>query len=155
MEITRALLGVVAPSGGYRALSDLQRRALKAIETHGQWDRNGDAIVNFSLGGNAYGLPSELEDFLSFVQAAEAAARGETVDWKPWGRPKVRERVDPEVAAQFVILFAVPLVLWLVIGVLDQFLLPKSPYGWGWLSFLTLGLGVSIYFLRRLSSPRM
>lgn len=154
LEITRALLRVVVPSAGYRALSDLQRRALKAIEEHGQWDRNGEKVVNFALMGMGYGLPSDLDDFRSFVQAAEASARGEKVDWKPREGPRVSEPVDPQVPAYFVILFGVPLLLWLPFAAFDRNLLPNTTQGWGMLWFLVLGLGVSIFFLLRLSSAR-
>jgi hypothetical protein len=154
LEITRALLAVVVPSAGYRALSDLQRRALKAILEHGRWVRNGPAVVNFGMMGNGYGLPSDLDDFRSFVEAAEASARGETVDWKPRERPRADERPDWHVPAYFVVLFGVPLLLWIVLAALDHNLLPSTPRGWGLLSFFVLGVGVSWFFLRRLSPPR-
>jgi hypothetical protein len=156
LEITRALLGVAVPSAGYRALSDLQRRALTAIVEHGSWNRNGDSVVNFGLIGNEYGLPSEVEDFRSFVQAAEASARGETVDWKPRKRPRARERIiGPEVSMSFVVLFAVPLLLWLLVSTVDAIYLPSTPRGWGLLSFFLFGLGVSTFFLVRMSPPRV
>jgi hypothetical protein len=154
LPITCALLNVVVPSTDYRALSDLQRRALKAIDEHGQWYSNGGTFVNFALKVQGSDLPSDRDDFRSFVQAAEASARGEAVDWKPRERPPAPRRVDPEVAAQFVVLFGVPLLLWLLLGVLDRFILPSTPRGWGLLLFLVLGLGVSTFILRRLSSAR-
>jgi hypothetical protein len=154
-EITRALLDLAVPSIDYRALSDLQRRALKAIDEHGQWDVNGATVVNFGLIGNRYGLPSDLDDFRSFVQAAEASARGEEVDWKPRKRPRASKDSDPLAPAYFVVLFGVPLLLWLLVVAFDRNLLPRTPRGWGLLSFLLLGLGVSTYFVRRLSSARV
>jgi hypothetical protein len=152
--ITRALLAVVVPSAGYRALSDLQRRALHAIEEHGQWDVNGASVVNFALMSNEYGLPDDRDDFRSFIEAAEASARGETVDWKPRERPRPSRRVDPEAPAYFIVLFGVLLLLWLLVAVNQPDLLPSTPRGWGLLSCALLGLGVSIYFLRRQSSVR-
>jgi hypothetical protein len=154
MAITCALLSVVVPSTDYRALSDLQRRALKAIDEHGQWQRKGGTLVNFGLRTRGHGLPSDRDDFRSFVQAAEASARGEATDWNPRARPPAPKRADPLVAGYFVVLFGVPLLIWLLLGVLDHFLLPSTPRGWGLLLFLVLGLGVSTFFLRRLSSAR-
>ena len=152
MAITDALLGVAAPSGDYRALSELQRRALRAIEEHGLWQMNGGVCVNFRLMSSE--LPSEQEDFRSFVQAAEASARGETVDWKPRVRPRPAAQRDyAPLAATFGLVFGIPLLLWLVFIVLDRQFLPGTLSGWALLASAAIGFGVSMVIARRMSRP--
>ena len=140
--ITRALLAVAGLSFDYRALSDLQLRALQAIDEYGKWDRNGDAIVNFAF-GYAKGLPEDRDDFRSFVQAAETSARGEAVEWKPRERPRARaaERRDRLEPVYFV-LFTVMILFWL--------LSPDAPHPWGVVvvSLLCLGLSGAVFVWR-------
>jgi drug/metabolite transporter (DMT)-like permease len=64
------------------------------------------------------------------------------------------KRVDPQAPAYFIVLFGVLFLLWLLVVVNQPDLLPSTPRGWGLLSCALLGLGVSIYFLRRQSSVR-
>ncbi len=150
MSTTYVLLDVVGPAADYRALSDLQLRALRAIDEHGQWDRNGDAIVNFALMSERFGLPDDRDDFRSFVQAAEASARGEAVDWRPRRRPRPSrpQRPDPY-AAVWEVLFGTMLLLWLVFAVTDPDFASRAPGGWvPWLVGV-LGLCASVFLRRR------
>ena len=152
--ITYALLAMAAPSTDYRALSDLQRRALKAIDEHGLWHRNGERIVSFSVGARGNGLPSDHDDFHSFVQAAEASARGEAVEWKPRERPPARRPAEPPPPAIYTVLFVIMILLWLLLVANDPHLLSRTPGGWGFLSLAVLALVVSVYFLWRHRSAR-
>jgi hypothetical protein len=152
MAITGALLDVVVPSSDYRAVSGLQRRALQAIEEHGQWDRNGERIVNFALWARGYGLPGDREDFQSFVQAAEASARGEAVDWKPRERRPAAKRADPK--ASPLIPFGVLLLLWLLFAIFNRDFRPHTLAGWApWLLGM-LGLSASAVLVARASRRR-
>ena len=146
--ITYALLGVTAPPTDYRALSGLQRRVLQAIDEHGQWDRNGERIVNFAVMASGNGLPGDHDDFHSFVEAAESSARGEAVEWKLQERP-ARHPAKPRESPFFTILFGTMILLWLVLVAIDPTLLSRTPGGWGLLSLAVLVLGLSVFSLWR------
>jgi hypothetical protein len=147
--ITCALLGVVDPPADYRALSDLQRRALKAIDEHGRWFRNGERIVNFDVRVSGKGLPGDHDDFHSFVQAAEASARGEAVEWRPRERPPVRHPPKPPAPVYPTVLFGAMILLWLLLVAIDPSRLSRTPGGWGLLPAALLVLGLSVFSLRR------
>lgn len=153
--ITRALLAVVVPSNDYRALSALQLRALRAIDEHGEWDRSGGVLVNFPLTSDRYRLPSERDDFHAFVQAADASARGETVEWKPRERPAAPKRVEQHSTLSLV-LSSIFLLLGLLFIAIDRHFLPGFPREWKLpLALAMVVVSASMFFVGRRKSPRV